>query len=125
MGRFLGAVSTSLSHNLMRSEAEPAYFERTVVSDDPLSDLGRDRFLAAASERGMELLTELDTFLTQIATPDKSESGKRYGVGIYFFEDQSMGQVDREPRKLSGQPGTESGRPTEEIDVLAARPGKE
>lgn len=125
MGRFLGAVSTSLSHNLMRSDAEPAYFERTVVSDDLLSDSGRDRFLAAASERGMELLTELDTFLTQIAAPDKSESGKRYGVGIYFFEDESTGQVDRESRRLSSQPVTESGRPTEEIDVLAARPGKE
>ena len=125
MGRFLGAVSTSLSHNLMRAETDPAYFERTVVSDDPLSDSGRDKFLAAASERGMELLTELDTFLTQISTPDKSESGKRYGVGIYFFEDDSTGQLDREPRRLSAQLGTETGRPTEEIDVLAARPGKE
>jgi len=125
MGRFLGAVSTSLSHNLMRSDDEPAYFERTVVSDDALSSSGRDKFLILASERGQELLTELDTFLTQIATPDKSASGKRYGVGIYFFEDDSTGQVDREPRRLGAQPGLASSRPTEEIDVLAARPGKE
>ncbi len=125
MGRFLGAVSTSLAHNLMRSETEPSYFERTVVSDDPLSDSSRDKFLAVASERGMELLTELDTFLTQIATPDKAESGKRYGVGIYFFEDKSTGQVDREPRRRSPQLETGNSRPTEEIDVLAARPGKE
>jgi len=125
MGRFLGAVSTSLSYNLMRSETEPAYFERTVVSDDALSGPGRDKFLAVASERGMELLTELDTFLTQISTPDKSDTGKRYGVGIYFFEDESTGQVDRESRRLVAQPGVQSGRPTEEIDVLAARPGKE
>lgn len=125
MGRFLGAVSTSLSHNLMRSDDEPSYFERTVVSDDALSSSGRDKFLALASERGQELLTELDTFLTQIATPDKSASGKRYGVGIYFFEDDSTGQFDREPRRLSGQSGTTNSHPTEEIDVLAARPGKE
>jgi len=125
MGRFLGAVSTSLSHNLMRSDDEPAYFERTVVSDDALSSSGRDKFLILASERGQELLTELDTFLTQIAMPDKSASGKRYGVGIYFFEDDSTGQVDREPRRLGAQPVAASSRPTEEIDVLAARPGKE
>ncbi|HEX4266762.1 MAG TPA: DUF6502 family protein [Steroidobacteraceae bacterium] len=125
MGRFLGAVSTSLSHNLLRSDAEPAYFERTVVSDDPLSSAGRDKFLSVASERGQELLTELDTFLTQSAMPDKSESGKRYGVGIYFFEDESTGRVDHEPRRLSDRVVPVSGRPTEEIDVLAARPGKE
>lgn len=125
MGRFLGAVCTSLSHNLLRSEADPAYFERTVVSDDPLSSLGRDRFLAVASERGQELLTELDTYLTQISLPDKSESGKRYGVGIYFFEDESKGQIDREPRRLKGQLATQSGQPIEEIDVLAVRPARE
>jgi hypothetical protein len=109
----------------LRADAEPVYLERTVVSDDPLSGSGRDKFLAVASERGQELLTELDTFLTQISEPDKSVSGKRYGVGIYFFEDESTGQIDREPRRLGGQPGAQSGRPTEEIDVLAARPGKE
>jgi hypothetical protein len=125
MGRFLGAVCANFVHNLMRSDAEPLYLERTVVSDDPLSSSGRDKFLALASERGQELLIELDTFLTQIATPEKSESGKRYGVGIYFFEDESKGQPDHQSRRISDLRGVEKPQPTVEIDVLAARRGTE
>lgn len=124
MGRFLGVVCANFAHNLMRSDAEPVYFERTVVSDDPLSSSGRDKFLTLASERGQELLVELDTFLTQIAAPEKSESGKRYGVGIYFFEDESTGQADRQSRGMADQQA-EKGRPADEIDVLAAKRGKE
>lgn len=124
MGRFLGAVCGNFAHNLMRSDAAPAYLERTVVSDDPLSSSARDRFLALASERGQELLVELDTFLTQIATSEKSESGKRYGVGIYFFEDESTGQPDHQSRRISDQIGADKARPAE-IDVLAATRGKE
>ncbi len=125
MGRFLGAVCANFAHNLMRSDSEPIYFERTVVSDDPLSSANRDKFLALASERGQELLVELDTFLTQIATAEKSDSGKKYGVGIYFFEDESTGQSDHQPSKVSDQLAADKLRPTEEIDVLAAKRGKE
>lgn len=125
MGRFLGAVSANFAHNLMRSDADPVYFERTVVADDALSSSGRDRFIALASERGQELLVELDTFLTQIATSEKSESGKKYGVGIYFFEDESTGQAEHPSRTESDQVGAEKGRSPEEIDVLAAKRGKE
>lgn len=125
MGRFLGAACASLAHNLMRPDSEPAYFERTVVSDDALSSSGRDRFLALTSERGQELLAELDTFLTQTAASDKSESGNRYGVGIYFFEVDSTAQTDQQSRRTSDQPKAEGDRPTEEIDVLAVRRGKE
>lgn len=124
MGRFLGAVCANFAHNLMRSDTEPVYFERTVVSDDALSDSGRERFLALASERGQELLVELDTFLTQIGAPERSESGKRYGVGIYFFEDESTGQSDHQVRRISDQFGAEK-RVTQEIDVLAAIRRKE
>lgn len=125
MGRFLGAVCANFAHNLMRSEPDPVYFERTVVADDALSNLGRDRFLALASERGQELLVELDTFLTQIATSEKDDTGKKYGVGIYFFEDESTGQAEHPARKISDQPEVETSRPTEEIDVLAAMRRKE
>jgi hypothetical protein len=124
MGRFLGVVCANFAHNLMRSDTEPLYFERTVVSDDALSNLGRDKFLALASEKGQEMLVELDTVLTHIAGSEKSETGKRYGVGIYFFEDESTGLVDHPSRGINDQQATEKGRPIEEIDVLAAVAGK-
>jgi hypothetical protein len=125
MGRFLGAVCANFAHNLMRAGDEPIYFERTVVSDDDLSLSGRDKFLALAQERGQELLVELDTFLTQLSSSEKASSGKKYGIGVYFFEEDS---------KLSPESRTErplerriSDRPSqiEEIDVLAVNRRKE
>ncbi|MBV9345055.1 MAG: hypothetical protein JOZ03_08715, partial [Gammaproteobacteria bacterium] len=89
MGRFLESVTASFVHNLLRVGPEPLFFERAVVSDDPISETGRDRFMALASERSQELLTELDTFLTRLAGSEKTDAGKKYGVGIYFFEDKA------------------------------------
>jgi len=117
MGRFLASVAASFVHNVMRANADPLYFERAVTSDEPLTESGRDKFLALTGERGQELLSELDTFLTRLAASERSESGKRYGVGIYFFEDQHGGLAgEAEPQKPSEQAPT---RVVQEIDVLA------
>jgi uncharacterized protein DUF6502 len=114
MGRFLASVAASFVHNLLNTE--PVYFERAVHSDEPLSEIGRDKFLALTGERAQELLSELDTFLTRLAASERSESGKRYGVGIYFFEDQAGEVAEAEQRK----PAELSTRaPMQEIDVLA------
>src|SRR5205085_11286540 len=94
MGRVLASVTSSFVHNLLRPAQEPAYLERAVVSDELISEAGRDKYLAVAGERGQELLTELDTVLTRLAASERSDTGKKYGVGVYFFEDQS---ADHEP----------------------------
>src|SRR3569833_588254 len=127
MGRYVGAVTSSLVHNLLRSANEPLYFERTVVSDAVLSELGRDKFLALAGERGQELLAELDTFLTRLAATERRDSGRKYGVGIYFFEEQSAGQEAGQEQQSRKTYETESGKVTaiQEIDVLAGFGRKE
>ena len=121
MGRFLGVVSANFVHNLLRTGAEPVYFERTVVSDEVLSEPGRDKFLALAGERGQELLAELDTFLTRLAATERSDLGRKYGVGIYFFEEQAAGQQAAQEQQSRKTYETDSGKPTtiQEIDVLA------
>jgi len=129
MGRVLASVATSFVHNLLRIGTEPVYFERAVISDELVTEAGRDRFLALAGERGQELLTELDTFLTRLAATERSETGKRYGVGIYFFEDQSPAGIDSdvEPRKPHDEKSSRRESSVEEIDVLAGlggTPGK-
>ena len=124
MGRFLGVVTGNFVHNLLRPETDPGYFERIVVSDECLTNRGRDQFLAVAGERGQELLVELDTFLTGLAASEKVPTGKRYGVGVYFFEDESgEGPMERDkPAELKG----ERVKPAlPEIDVLAAVSRKE
>jgi hypothetical protein len=115
-GRFLAGVTGSIVHNLTREEPEPLYFERAVVSDDLLSEAGRDRFLTLAGERSQELLTELDTFLARDV--EKDESGKRYGVGIYFFEALSTNNIESRAPKGSAEEKHGRADPVE-IDVLA------
>ena len=119
MGRFLAVVSANFVHNLLRVSPEPVYFERTVVSDESISEAGRDKFLAIAGERGQELLTELDTFLTRLAASERSEAGRKYGVGVYFFEDQSTDQETEVRTKTDDEKTSRTVSPVEEIDVLA------
>jgi hypothetical protein len=120
MGRFLAVVTANFVHNLLRVSPEPIYFERAVVSDELLSDAGRDRFMAVAGERGQELLTELDTFLTRLSASERSDKGKKYGVGVYFFEDQLInGITDIQPRETYDEKSSRKASPVEEIDVLA------
>jgi len=116
MGRVLSNLAASFVHNLLRSGQEPAYLERAVVSDEPITEAGRDKFLALAGERGQELLSELDTFLTRLADTESSESGKKYGVGVYFFEDRAGGGT-----RAPGEFHDKSSHATSpvEIDVLA------
>lgn len=119
MGRFLGVVTANFVHNLLRTGTEPVYFERTVVSDEPLSEAGRDKFLALAGERGQELLAELDTFLTRLAAAEKTDSGRKYGVGIYFFEEQVADRAASQESKKTHDADSGKAMPFEEIDVLA------
>jgi hypothetical protein len=119
MGRFLAVVAANFVHNLLRVSPEPVYFERTVVSDEPISEAGRDKFLALAGERGQELLTELDTFLTRLAASERSEAGRKYGVGVYFFEDQPTDQETEVQPKTHNEKSSRTVSPVEEIDVLA------
>ena len=129
MGRFLGVVTANFVHNLLRTGAEPVYFERTVVSDELLSEPGRDKFLTLAGERGQELLAELDTFLTRLAATEHSDSGRKYGVGIYFFEEQAAGaaaiEQSRKTYETDGGAGRSEKAPIQEIDVLAGLGRKE
>ena len=118
-GRFLGVVSENFAHNLLRAETEPLYFERTVVSDEFLSHSGRDKFLEVSGQKCQELLAELDTYLTTLVSSERRDTGKKYGVGIYFFEEHAVeGTEHRVQRPV--QESVSKAAVVEEIDVLAA-----
>ena len=123
MGRALANVAASFVHNLLRQAEDPVYFERAVVSDKPISQAGRDKFLSLAGERGQEVLTELDTFLTRLMTSESNDSGRRYGVGVYFFEDSSPGEAKIRPEKPRDEQGDPTSSTIQEIDVLAGLAG--
>ena len=117
--RFLEAAASSFAHNILQ-RGGPTYFERTVVSDFALTEKGRDEFLKWSSKSGQEFLTELDTTLAKIAETMSSANGRRYGVGVYFFEDESQAPVPV-PEKSDSTVERQPSRPRviEEIDVLA------
>jgi hypothetical protein len=120
MGRFLAAITGNFVHNLLRVSEDPVYFERAVISDELLSDAGRDKFLALSGERGQALLTELDTFLAHLAATDGNASGKRYGLGIYFFDSAPTEPMEAQmPEGDDGKPNRGRAPEVEEIDVLA------
>jgi hypothetical protein len=119
-GRVLANLADSFAHNLVRKANEPVYLERAVVSDEPLTEAGRDKFLAAAGERGQELLTELDAFATRLARTEQSSTGKRYGFGVYFFEDQNiLTATDQTDTHEVAIPSRDLPSESDEIDVLA------
>ena len=118
MGRALSNVAASFIHNLRSDSHEPVYLERAVVCDEPISEAGRDKFLALAGERGQALLTELDSFLANLSATEGSASGRRYGLGLYFFDDQ-MSDVQRPTKKRHDGKHALAASPVEEIDVLA------
>jgi Family of unknown function (DUF6502) len=122
-GRFLGVAAGNFVHNLLRTGTEPTYFERVVVSDEVLTDDSRDTFLSISAQKGQDLIRELDSFLSHLPPTEPHATGKKYGLGMYFFEEAAInGPVARSvTTKQDDVVGNEKQAPLEEIDVLAPR----
>lgn len=116
----LEAAASSFAHNLLRETGEKKFFERMVVSDHALTERHRDEFSSIAQVRGDAYVTELDSWIAKHTEPDLSPSGRRYGVGVYFFEESQSAEQSAGARSQSGDFSVEgkSGS-VEEIDVLA------
>lgn len=126
-GRFLAVVAGNFVHNLLRTGADPFYFERVVVSDEVLTDESRDAFMAVSAQKGQELMGELDSFLSHLQPTEPHAAGKKYGLGIYFFEEPATnGPVARSITTESDDNSkAKPAAPFEEIDVLAPRRAKD
>ncbi|HEY6455127.1 MAG TPA: DUF6502 family protein [Steroidobacteraceae bacterium] len=116
----LEAAASSFAHNLLRENSGKTFFERMVISNHALSERSRDEFSAIAQNRGDSYVTELDSWIAKHTEPDESGAGRRYGVGVYFFEEsQSLEQSDG-ARGLGGSLSAEGRTGSiKEIDVLA------
>ena len=119
----LQAAAGSFAHNLQQDPSGNLYFERMVVSNHPLSAKSRDEFEKVAEARGHDYVSELDTWLSKHTQPDQSRDGKRYGVGVYFFE-EAQSEQQPESDASSGANLASSGtaavyKPVDEIDLLA------
>src|ERR1700733_5228464 len=116
----LEAAASSFAHNLLHETGGDKYFERMVVSNHALSKRNRDEFLAVAETRGNTYVTELDGWITKHTEPDESPAGRRYGVGVYFFEESQLAEQSASARSLCAEISMEERKGSvQEIDVLA------
>jgi hypothetical protein len=87
LGRFVGALNATITHNLLRSSDEPSYFERVFVSDQLVGLEYRDQLLGLLREEGQVFLDKLCRWSLEKEDSLKDADGRRYGVGVYFYED--------------------------------------
>ena len=78
----------------------PSIGAEAVVSDEPLTEAGRDKFLATAGERGQELLTELDAFATRLARTEQSSTGRIWIRGLIFLRIKTSLQRRIRPERM-------------------------
>ena len=86
VGRMMAAHNSTLVRNLFSSQSEVAFFESTTLSDFPLSDDGRDKFMAHLREDGTEFSNELDRWVLGKQDSLMDPAGRHYGVSLFFFE---------------------------------------
>ena len=87
LGRTVVAENSTLVGDFFRGESEPPFFERTTLSDFPLSGQGRDRLLAHLGEDGADFINELDRWVSDKRELLSDPNGHRYGVSMFFFQE--------------------------------------
>lgn len=87
LGRIGGALNANFVHNLLRDESQPSFFERTMVADFPITEVGRNMMLAHLRVDGDDFIDSLDKWVVTKAIDHMDEAGRRYGVTAFFFED--------------------------------------
>ena len=87
LGRVGGALHSTFAHNLLREPDQPIYFERTMVGDFGLTEDGRNLVLAHLRVDGDDFIDSVDKWFTAKAIVYEKDSGPRYGVTTFFFED--------------------------------------
>jgi hypothetical protein len=87
VGRFVGALNATFMHNLFRSSDEPSFFERIFVTDSLVNSDYRDELLAFLREDGQMFVDKLSRWSVEKEEASRDAQGKRYGVGVYFYEE--------------------------------------
>jgi hypothetical protein len=87
LGRFVGALNSTFAHNLLRTSEEPSYFERVFVSESLVGHAYRDQLLGYLRDEGQQFLDKLCRWSNEKEDLLKDENGRRYGVGLYFYEE--------------------------------------
>lgn len=96
IGYVTKTLTSTVIHNLTRDSSQPSYFERHVVSDSPVSELGLRKFLDYLEREGQAFLQKTDRWTNAEQQVEVDLAGKRIGLGLYVYEmDDSALMADR------------------------------
>ena len=84
-GSVASDIGATIAHNLLNTQKRPRFERR--ATNFSVKRVSRSVFQKIVEERGMDMLTEMDQWLTSHETADPSEKPSRLGVGIYLIWD--------------------------------------
>jgi Family of unknown function (DUF6502) len=97
IGRLVGALNSTLAHNLLRKPDEPSYYERGLGTSGLLRQEFRDVALRYLHANVQPFLEQLDRWFESQEEEFGSSQGSRFGVCTFFFEEP---QVVDEPMEI-------------------------
>jgi hypothetical protein len=86
LGECAAALAATFTHNLLRDERDPSYFERQVETDYPVSDEGRRVIQNHLETEGQAFLASLDQWLSARHDQFESPTGKKFGVSMFVYD---------------------------------------
>jgi hypothetical protein len=99
VGRSLEAAAAGFARSLREANSKSrTAFDRSVLSDYPLTDRGCEAFTFVAKERAEKLVAELDSWLLKHKEAEDPAGRRRYGIGVFFIEEEMVVSADEVTR---------------------------
>jgi hypothetical protein len=77
-----------VARTILSDDEGKGFFDRLLVSDMPLSANASQRFSKHAMTSADAFLTELDRWISSNSGEPPGDTGRRYGIGLFFFEER-------------------------------------
>lgn len=90
LGKSSASLNATLVHNLLCEDPADTFFERNFLTDFPLSDGGKSWLQSQLKVEGTDFITQLDRWVSGKGDEYAVQSGRRYGVTMFFFDDGPM-----------------------------------
>jgi hypothetical protein len=87
LARLGSAMHSTYVHNLFRGTDEPSFFERTMVTDFPLSKSARNSVLGQVRQDGEDFIDGFDRWIASKEADYRDDAGERFGVTTFFFKE--------------------------------------
>jgi uncharacterized protein DUF6502 len=86
IGKMLGALASTMTHNILLAEKEVKYIERQVESEYRVSIDGQRALRGYLETAIPPVFDQLDRWFTAETTQNESASGNRIGVSLFMFD---------------------------------------